>query len=95
MEWSCGVLGRVRDPVHPRLCRTLAALLICSALANGATMGTSSWLHVNLSFMPFGYYDAWRNPKTQHMAASYGFAETLNGVQYSRAPSQTRRVRRY
>lgn len=37
-------------------------------MANAATIGTSSYLHVNLSFMPFTYYD------TGHSAASYGFS---------------------
>ncbi len=70
MRYSCRVLVRIRDLAHPRLTWITAALLICAVLANGATIGTSSWLHVNLSFMPFSYYD------TAHSAATYGFSQS-------------------
>jgi hypothetical protein len=46
----------------------LAGLIGDAVPSSGATIGTSSWLQVNLSFMPFNYYD------TSHSAASYGFS---------------------
>jgi len=79
MKRTCCVLGGVHDLVRPWPGRVLAALLLCAVLANGATMGTSSWLHVNLSFVPFTYY--------YEPAASYGFTGTVNGTQYSSCPS--------
>jgi hypothetical protein len=45
-----------------------ATLLLCTTAAGAATIGTSSYLQVNLSFMPFSYYD------TAHTAASNGFS---------------------
>jgi hypothetical protein len=61
--------------------RITAALLICAVSASGATIGTSSYLHVNLSYMPFSYYD------TSHPAASYGFTTTVNGTNISSCPA--------
>ena len=46
------------------------ALLTSAVLVNAATIGTSSYLHVNLSYMPFSYYDA------SHSAASYNFSSS-------------------
>ena len=46
----------------------LAGFLGCAGFSGAATIGTSSWLQVNLSYMPFSYYD------TTHAAASYGFS---------------------
>lgn len=45
------------------------AILILSATAYGASLTSPSWLQVNLSFMPFSYYDY------NHAAASYNFTQ--------------------
>lgn len=50
----------------------LSAVLLVCGVAHAATIGTSSYLHANLSYMPFSYYDA------LHTAASYGFQQ--NGI---------------
>lgn len=48
--------------------RLLALIFAGAILANATTITGPSWLHVNLSFMPFTYYD------TSHSASSYGFS---------------------
>ena len=64
--------------------RVLAWLLLAGvfptreAVANAATIGTSSYLQVNLSYMPFNDYD------TAHSAASSGFT---NGLGVSACPA--------
>jgi hypothetical protein len=55
----------MRGRVAARLC-VLAGFLGCAGLSSSATIGTSSWLQVNLSWMPFSYYD------TSHLASQYG-----------------------
>jgi len=49
----------MRGRTAARLC-VLAGFLGCAGLSSSATIGTSSWLQVNLSFMPFSYYDMLR-----------------------------------
>lgn len=57
MKCSRWAQRRVYDLARPRLGWILAALLVCAVLANGATtIGTSSYLQVNLSYMPFSSY---------------------------------------
>jgi len=58
--------SRMRGRTAARLC-VLAGFMGCAGLSSSATIGTSSWLQVNLSFMPFSYYD------TAHLASSNGF----------------------
>ena len=69
LAWFCGLVGAVQFS---------GALLTCAIVTSAATIGTSSYLHVNLSYMPFNYYD------TAHSAASYGFT---NGAGVSSCPS--------
>jgi hypothetical protein len=61
----------------------ILVLTIATAVANGATMGTSSYLQANLGWMPFNVYD------TSSAAASHGFSGTVNGGRtvYSSCPS--------
>ena len=54
LAWFCGLVGAVQFS---------GALLTCAIVTSAATIGTSSYLHVNLSYMPFNYYD------TAHSAA--------------------------
>jgi hypothetical protein len=52
-------------------------------VGSAAKIGTSSYLHVNLSFMPFSYYD------TGHPAASYGFSTSCPSAANVRSCFQT------
>ena len=62
---------------------TVALALIAAILAaNGATMGTSSYLQANLGWIPFNSYN------TTTLAATSGlFAGYVNGAYYSSCPS--------
>ncbi len=66
MELIRNMSSRMRGRTAARLC-VLAGFLGCAGLSSSATIGTSSWLQVNLSFMPFSYYD------NAHLASSNGF----------------------
>ena len=49
-------LGRGRDPAHLRVGWLPAAFLCFAMAANGTEIGTSSYLQVTMSFMPFTTY---------------------------------------
>ena len=76
---------------------TLVVLLCCPAFLKAATFGTSSYLQVNLSFMPFSYYSSspnfnsptctLNNQNCYFPAASYTFSEVFNGTTYSSCPA--------
>ena len=51
-----------------------AALLAFAVVADGATIGTSSSLHVNLGFVPFSWYD------TSHLATSFSSMSCPSGA---------------
>jgi hypothetical protein len=67
--------------VSQRWLGIFALTLIITFIGSGATMGTSSYLHANLGWLPFNSYN------TTSLAADSGFGGTVHGTYYSSCPS--------
>ena len=67
--------------MHRSLVIVTLVLTAVVTVANGATMGSSSYLQANLGWVPFNSYN------TTSLAATSGFGGYVNGTYYSSCPS--------